>query len=75
MKKIRPKLDQNWISTLQLAKALGVCTKTLYRLKNSGALKPGKHYIIVSVSSPIRPTFRWHLERCESAMGITLDKR
>jgi hypothetical protein len=74
-KKMRERLDQNWISTAQMAEALGVCTKTLYRLRDSGCLKPGKHYLIVSPSFAVRPTYRWHQERCEAAMGVSLECR
>jgi hypothetical protein len=75
MKKIIPKLDHHWLSTGQMAQTLGICTKTLYRLRESGYLKPGKHYLIVSPSSAIRPTYRWHQQRCEAAMGISLERR
>lgn len=74
-KKMRQRLDQNWISTAQMAEALGICTKTLYRLRDSGYLKPGKHYLIISATSAARPTYRWHQERCEGAMGVSLVHR
>ncbi len=57
-----------WRTTEELCQELAISRSTLFALRKSGLLKPGRHLV------PKNPTCRrsrllWHLQRCELALG------
>ena len=57
-----------WLTTEELCAQLSISRSTLFAIKRSGLLKPGRHLV------PKNPGCRrshllWHLHRCELALG------
>jgi hypothetical protein len=57
-----------WLTTEELCAELAISRSTLFAIKRSGLLKPGRHLV------PKNPGCRrshllWHLHRCELALG------
>ena len=57
-----------WLTTEELCAQLAISRSTLFAIKRSGLLKPGRHLV------PKNPGCRrshllWHLHRCELALG------
>lgn len=65
----------DWITTTQLCEALGVSSDHISRLRNEGLLKQGEHWRNIARPQAARPTYRWHLKRCESALEIPPERR
>lgn len=61
---------RDWVTTADMADLLGVCTKTLHRLKKRGFFRDGHHYRWVNPLST-RSDLRWHRHRVALRMGMT----
>lgn len=57
-----------WVTTDAMAAHLSVSTKTLLRMKASGALVKGRHWTRKNISAPRSPLV-WHIQRVEMALG------
>lgn len=57
-----------WIPTAQASVLLGISSKTLFRLKKQGILKPERHW---ARKNPARRSsdLLWHIQRCQLALG------
>ena len=57
-----------WIPTAQASALLGISSKTLFRLKKQGILKPERHW---ARKNPARRSsdLLWHIQRCQLALG------
>lgn len=60
----------DWVTGTVLCEELGFSVKHLNRLRQDGFLKEGKHYRSIGRSHARRPTYRYHLKRCETALEI-----
>jgi hypothetical protein len=60
--------DRVWIPTGECCKALGVSQKHLWKLRDEGLLELGTHCRNIARPQAARPTYRWHLARCEAAL-------
>ncbi len=67
----RPKKGKSpWVTTQVAASKLGVSPRHLLRLREDKTLICGKHWRDISRFGSIRPTYRWHLARCEKDLGV-----
>ncbi|MBE9182893.1 helix-turn-helix domain-containing protein [Oculatella sp. LEGE 06141] len=66
---------RSWLSTAELAAALGITPRRLRDLRKQGLFQLGKHYRIVSGPQSGRPTYQWHRDRCERALEIPMEQR
>ena len=57
-----------WLTTEELCSRLAISRSTLFAIKRSGLLKPGRHHVPKNPSSP-RSHLLWHQHRCELALG------
>jgi hypothetical protein len=57
------------VTTAIAAKALGMSSDNLRRLKAVGDLQPGKHYIIVSGSGSGRERCSWYVEAIQETLA------
>ncbi len=57
-----------WLTTEELCAQLAISRSTLYAIKRSGLLKPGRHLVPKNPACP-RSHLLWHLHRCELALG------
>ena len=57
-----------WLTTEELCRQLAISRSTLFAIKRSGLLKPGRHHVPKNPSSP-RSHLLWHQHRCELALG------
>ncbi|MDX2271039.1 MAG: DNA-binding protein [Cyanobacteriota bacterium] len=73
MTRILPPSD--WVTTPELLNALAISRHTLYRRRDEGLLKIGKHYRIISSPQAIRPQYRWHLGNCSAYFEVPLERR
>ncbi len=64
-----PKHDttSQWVTTRELATALGVSNSFLWKNRET-LFKQGEHWRLVNPYA-WRPTYRWHLERCQKLMN------
>jgi len=69
------KRKSEWVSTGEACKVLGVGPKHLWRLRDDGLLRQGTHWRNIARPHAARPTYRWHLKRCESALEIKPEAR
>ncbi|GAB4465595.1 MAG: hypothetical protein OHK0037_20520 [Elainellaceae cyanobacterium] len=65
----------DWVTTAALCKALGFGVKHLWRLRDEGLLKQGQHWRNIARPQAARPTYRWHLKRCEEAIETPQELR
>lgn len=61
-----PKKRSPWVSTTQAAAELGCSITFLYRQRGE-LFKPKTHYKTLNPRA-WRPTYRWHLPRCQKLM-------
>lgn len=57
-----------WLTTEELFSQLAISRSTLFAIKRSGLLKPGRHLVPKNPASP-RSHLLWHQHRCELALG------
>lgn len=57
----------NWVTTSVAARELG-CTAKFLREQRDKLFKLGRHYRSLNPHA-WRPTYRWHLKRCQQLMG------
>jgi hypothetical protein len=57
-----------WLTTEELCDHLAISRSTLFAIKRSGLLKPGRHLVPKNPGSR-RSHLLWHLHRCELALG------
>lgn len=67
--------SSNWLTTAEAAAELNISTKHLLKLRAEGIFKIGKHWRDVRGKYAARPTYRWHLENCEKALGVGAEFR
>lgn len=65
----------DWVPSGVVCEKLGISFKHLTRLREEGLLKQGKHYRNIGRPQAARPTYRYHLKRCESALEIPMEVR
>lgn len=65
----------DWVATGIMCEALGISDKHLWRLRDEGLLKEGTHWRNIARPQAARPTYRWHLKRCEKALEIPAEQR
>jgi hypothetical protein len=59
---------QPWLTTEELCVQLAISRSTLFAIKRSGLLKPGRH-LVPKNHGCRRSHLLWHLHRCELALG------
>ena len=57
-----------WRTTEELCQELAISRSTLFALRKSGLLKPGRHLVPKNPACS-RSRLLWHLQRCELALG------
>jgi hypothetical protein len=57
-----------WRTTEELCRELAISRSTLFALRKSGLLKPGRHLVPKNPACS-RSRLLWHLQRCELALG------
>ena len=57
-----------WRTTEELCQELAISRSTLFALRKSGLLKPGR-YLVPKNPTCSRSRLLWHLQRCELALG------
>jgi len=57
-----------WLTTEDLCAQLAISRSTLFAIKRSGLLKPGRHLVLKNPGCR-RSHLLWHLHRCELALG------
>jgi hypothetical protein len=62
------KPDSTWVSTSKICERLAITDSQLYALRDSGLFKQAIHWRDISRPTAMRPTYRWHLARCEKAI-------
>lgn len=70
-----PKDNPTWVSAKAIREALGISNDHLARLRQEGLFKEGKHWRSVGRPQAARPTYRYHLKRCELAFDIAPELR
>lgn len=65
----------DWVATGVVCTRLGISAKHLWRLRDEGLLKPNQHWKNIARPNAARPTYRWHLRRCENALEIPQEMR
>lgn len=58
---------KDWVSTKDMAQALGCCIDMLYRHIQNGILEPKKHFYIVNPNAH-RKTYRWNPENVKRSL-------
>ena len=59
----------DWITTKELASALGCTQAHIRRNLKDSVLKEGHHYRNISPHA-WRPSYRWHLPRCQAGLKM-----
>lgn len=75
MTKTRHHIGSCWVDTRSAAVALGCSVRHLTNLRLDGLLKPGDHWRDIRRPNAMRPTYRWHLERCQKKLNVLPEKR
>ena len=57
-----------WLTTEELCRRLAISRSTLFAIKRSGLLKPGRHLVAKNPGCR-RSHLLWHQQRCELALG------
>ena len=57
-----------WLTTEELCSQLAISRSTLFAIKRSGLLKPGRRLVPKNPASP-RSHLLWHQHHCELALG------
>jgi hypothetical protein len=65
----------DWVKGLDLCEAMSFSAKHLARLRVDGLLKEGKHWRNIARPKAARPTYRYHLKRCERTLELPGAKR
>lgn len=65
----------DWVSSGVVCEKLGISIDHLTRLRREGMLKRNKHYRNIGRPQAARPTYRYHLQRCEAALEIPAEVR
>jgi hypothetical protein len=65
----------DWVPSGVVRQKLGISDKHLWRLRDEGLLKQGTHWKNIARPQAARPTYRWHLTRCEEAIEIPPEMR
>lgn len=65
----------DWVTTAKLCEALGISNKHVWKLRDEGLLKQGQHWRNIARPQAARPTYRWHLKRCEKAIETPQELR
>lgn len=73
--KSKQHLNSAWLDTKSAAVALGCCTRHLHHLRQDGLLKNGVHWRDIRRTGGSRPTYRWHLKRCQEQLDIQSEER
>lgn len=60
----------DWVATGVVCQILGISPKHLWRLRDEGLLKANHHWRNIARPQAARPTYRWHLKRCEKAVEV-----
>ncbi|MBL1177841.1 hypothetical protein [Pantanalinema sp. GBBB05] len=68
-----PKSD--WLTTRVVCENLGISDKHLWKLREEGLLKEGKHWRNIARPQAARPTYRWNLTAIEQALEIPAEFR
>ncbi len=59
-----------WLTTRRASELLGVSIKHLWKLRDEGLLKQGKHWRNIARPMAARPTYRWNVKACEKQLEI-----
>lgn len=62
-------MQNEWVSTKIAAERLGISPKHLLRLREDKTFQKNKHWRDISRFSSARPTYRWHLPRCQKSLN------
>ncbi|WP_073074757.1 hypothetical protein [Phormidesmis priestleyi] len=65
----------DWVPTGVVCKALGFGDEPLWKLRREGLLKENIYWRNIARPQAARPTYRWHLKRCEQALEISPEMR
>ncbi len=65
----------DWVTTRVLLNRIAISERHLWRLRDEGLLKQGQHWRNIARPQAARPTYRWHLKRCEQALEIPPEMR
>lgn len=60
--------ERLWVTTSQASDLLGISSKTLFRLRQSGLLKAGHHWVRKNPAAQSSDLL-WQIQRCEIALG------
>jgi predicted ArsR family transcriptional regulator len=63
----------DWVSSGVVCSKLGIRFKHLTRLREEGLFKPKTHWINIARPRAVRPTYRYHLTRCQKALESSVD--
>lgn len=75
MIKTKRHLSSCWVDTRSAALALGISTRHLTNLRLDGLLKLGDHWRDIRRPHAMRPTYRWHLKRCQEKLDLLPERR
>lgn len=75
MPKSRKHLNSAWVDSKSAAAALGCSVRHLANLRLDGLLKNGEHWRDIRRPGGARPTYRWHLKRCQEKMNLLPERR
>jgi hypothetical protein len=65
----------DWVASGVICQALNISPKHLWRLRDEGLLKQGRHWRNIARPQAARPTYRWHLSRCEQILSQSAESR
>ncbi|MBD2465760.1 DNA-binding protein [Oscillatoria sp. FACHB-1407] len=65
----------DWVTTGVICQQLGISDKHLWRLRDEKLLRKNHHWKNIARPQAARPTYRWHLKRCEQALEIDPELR
>lgn len=67
--------EKQWFLTNEAAIALDLPAEKLRELNRSGMFKMGYHIRDISAPNSQRPTFQFHVKRCEQQLNTPPEKR
>lgn len=71
---LKPAYNKQWLSTPECCELLGVTATKLYKLRSAGRLgKCNEGWRQSNIERRAkRPTYQWHIERCQERLGKPL---
>jgi len=64
-----------WVTTTELLTDLAISRSHLKRLMASNFFKEGYHYRNIALAHSARPSYKWHLDRCEKLFNTPQEYR